>query len=53
MKTASWVIRRKSDGLVIAETFNPRIAESINVALYEAIPILEYLESLNFREQRA
>ena len=47
MKTASWVIREKATGRVIAETFNPNIAAAVNTEKYEAVPILEYLVSLN------
>jgi hypothetical protein len=49
MKTASWVIREKSTGKVICETFNPSVVAALNVDKYEAVPILEYLVSLNGR----
>lgn len=45
--TASWVIRRKSDGAVIAETFLRHVAKAINTEKYEAVPIQEHLASLN------
>lgn len=47
MKTASWVIREKATGRVLFETFNKKLAAKINTAKYEAVPILEYLQSLN------
>lgn len=49
MKTASWVIRNKATGEVILETFDPRKVAALNTAKYEAVPIREYLESLNKR----
>lgn len=47
MRTASWVIRNKETGEVIAETFNRKVVEALNTAKYEAVPIGEYLASLN------
>ncbi len=47
MKTASWVIREKATGKVLFETFNASIPGMLNTAKYEAVPILEYLQSLN------
>lgn len=47
MKTASWIIRNKTTGEVVMETFDPRVPEALNQEKYEAIPILEYLQSLN------
>ena len=47
MKTASWVIKRKIDGKVIFETFNEKILSALNAEKYKAIPILEYLSSIN------
>lgn len=47
MKTASWIIREKSTGKVLFETFNVNIPKALNTAKYEAVPILEYLASLN------
>jgi hypothetical protein len=47
MKTASWIIREKATGRVIAETFKANVASAINTARYEAIPIRQYLASLN------
>lgn len=47
MKTASWVIRNKATGEIVAETFSKKMIESLNVAKYEAVPILQYLAALN------
>lgn len=47
MKTASWVIVNKATGFAIFETFNENTAKAINTQLYKAVPILEYLQSLN------
>lgn len=49
MKTASWVVREKATGRVIMETFNARVVKALNTAKYEAVPILDYLQSLNRR----
>ena len=46
-KDASWVIRSKSDGRVIFETFNGALVAALNTEKYEAVPILEYLYGLN------
>ena len=45
--TASWVIREKSTGRVIAETFNLDLVDALNTVRYEAVPIKDYLVSLN------
>jgi hypothetical protein len=47
MKTASWVIINKVTGFAIFETFNENTAKAVNTRLYKAVPILEYLQSLN------
>lgn len=47
MKTASWVIREKATGEVMFETFDKKKVDALNTAKYEAVPILEYLASLN------
>lgn len=44
---ASYVIREKATGRVILETFNLRIVDTLNKEKYEAVPIQEYLASLN------
>lgn len=45
--SASWVIREKATGNVIAETFNKKIVNALNTNKYEAVPIHKYLASLN------
>lgn len=45
--TASWVIRRKSDGEVQFETFDRKKVEALNTAKYEAVPIGDYLAEVN------
>lgn len=45
--SASWVIREKATGRVIAETFQRHVAEAINTDKYEAVPIIEHLASIN------
>ena len=52
MKTASWVIREKSTGRVICETFDKRKVDALNTAKYEAVPILEYLVSINGKSSK-
>lgn len=47
MKTTSWVIREKSTDRVIFETFDPRKVRALNTTRYEAVPIAEYLASIN------
>jgi hypothetical protein len=47
MNSASWVIREKETGLVILETFDAAKVRALNTIKYEAVPILEYLRSLN------
>jgi len=47
MKTASWVIVNKITGFAIFETFKENTAKAVNTHLYIAMPILEYLQSLN------
>lgn len=49
MKTASWVIRNRETYEAVFETFSEKTAGAINTAKYEAVPILEYLQSLNRR----
>lgn len=50
MKTAaSWVILEKSSRKVLFETFDRRKVDALNTARYEAVPIDQYLASLNRR----
>jgi hypothetical protein len=45
-RTASWVIRERATGQVIMETFSPVVVRHLKPQ-YEAVPILEYLQSIN------
>jgi hypothetical protein len=47
MKTASWVLREKGTGRVIAETFDTGKVARLNTMRYEAVPILQHLGELN------
>jgi hypothetical protein len=47
MRTASWVIVRLSDGHPVLETFNEKAVQCLNVEKYKAVPILEWLQSIN------
>lgn len=47
--TASWVIKEKETGKVVAETFQRHVAQAVNTEKYEAVPILKHLASLNDR----
>jgi hypothetical protein len=47
MKTASWVIIENTTGNAVFETFSKGTADAINTIKYKAIPILEYLQSVN------
>lgn len=51
-ETASWVIRNKETGEVIQETYNPQSVENLNKSKYEAVPVQEYLGSINTEEKR-
>lgn len=44
---ASWVIRNKSTGEVVMETFDRNKVAALNTAKYEAVPILLYLQEIN------
>jgi hypothetical protein len=50
MKTASWVIINKATRRAVFETFNENTARAVNPRLYEAVPVLQYLQSLNFKK---
>lgn len=45
--SASWVIRNKETGELLFETFDRKKVDALNTEKYEAVPILEYLQSLN------
>jgi hypothetical protein len=51
-RTASWVIRERTTGLVIGEWFDARRVAALNTAKYEAVPILEYLQRFNAENHR-
>lgn len=44
---ASWVIRRKDTGEVIAETLLRHVAGAVNTEKYEAVPVQKHLASLS------
>lgn len=44
---ASWVIRNRETLEVVAEVCSKKIVDAINVSKYEAIPIYDYLVSIN------
>jgi hypothetical protein len=46
-RTASWVIVNKATNYPVFETFNENTAKAVNERLYKAVPILEWLQSLN------
>ena len=52
MKTASWVIIEKRSGKAILETFSQKVVNAINTEKYNAIPISEYLVSINGRKKQ-
>lgn len=45
--SASWVIRNKETGEVMAETFDRKKVDALNTEKYEAVPIRQHLASLN------
>ena len=53
MITASWVIVSRATGHAVMETFSRATAEKINPDKYLAVPILEYLQSINRNIARA
>lgn len=46
-ETASWVVKDKSSGEALFETFDKKKVDMLNTDKYEAIPILKHLQSLN------
>lgn len=48
-RTSSWVICERDTGRAVYETYSPELAERINRERYIAVPVLEYLQSLNRR----
>jgi hypothetical protein len=47
MKTASWIIVNKNTRQAVFETFNENTAKAVNPRLYEAVPVLQYLQQFN------
>ena len=47
----SWVIIKKDTGQAVLETYQSSILNKINADKYKAVPILEYLCSLNKQVQ--
>ena len=50
MKPASWVIINKATHHAVLETLNENTAKAVNPRFNEAVPILQYLQSLNFKK---
>jgi len=50
-KPASWVIRNKESGEVLFETFDAAKVGALNTAKYEAVPIGDYLGSINGQQK--
>jgi len=46
-RDSSWVIRNKETGEVVMETFDRKKVDALNTSKYEAVPIQEYLGSLD------
>lgn len=50
-RTASWVVKNKKTGEVLFETNQKSVADKIDASKYEAVPIGEYLGSINGQTQ--
>lgn len=50
--TTSWIIKEKSTDRIIAETYDKKKVDALNIKRYEAVPIQEYLSGLNDRPDR-
>lgn len=48
-KPASWVIVNKLTGEAVLETFSQLVADKVNPTKYHAVPIMEYLQTINQR----
>lgn len=46
-RITSWVIVNKATNYPVFETFNENTAKAINEQIYKAVPILEWLQSIN------
>lgn len=51
MTTESWVVVRKATSEAVLETFSRKVADAINLEKYEVVPILEWIYSLNAKQQ--
>jgi hypothetical protein len=49
----SWIVKRKVDGEVLGEFYEPESVRQFNGATCEAIPIGVHLASLNKRNKKA
>lgn len=45
-RPSSWVIRNKQTKEVLLETFDTKLVQALNTAIYEAVPILNYLQEI-------
>ena len=48
----SWVIREKTTGRVICETFDARKVAALNTDRYEAVPVQQHLAEINAQIKR-
>jgi hypothetical protein len=49
----SWVIVCRETGKPVLETFNPKIAKAINLARYEVMTALQWLQRFNANQTKA
>lgn len=47
----SHIIRDKATGEAVAEIFNEDLLKHLNTEKYEAVPVLEHLQSLNKKRE--
>jgi len=52
-KDSSWVVKNKESGEVVYEEFDESVLSKLNTEKYEAVPVGEYLGSINTPEKRA
>jgi hypothetical protein len=50
-RTASWVVVSKADNKPVLETFSKAVADKINTDKYTVMPVLQWLQSLNVKNQ--
>lgn len=50
-RDSSWVIKNKETGEIVMETFDRAKVDALNTSKYEAIPILQHLQSVNGKEK--